>query len=135
MGLMDDVKKAQEMAQQAQQQAAQAGAGSAMSAGVPGAAEMEFAQTAQKLATSGTPGVATIKAVKEVGPDPMGGPGTQYAIDCSIELEGGESYETTVNQSLTKESIDSGHYVEGKRFEVKVDPDDKSKALLYGLAD
>jgi hypothetical protein len=134
MGMMDDIKKAQEMAQQAQQQAAQAGAGGAMS-GTPGAAEMEFAQTAQKLATSGTPGVATIKAVKEVGPDPLGGPGMQYAIDCSIELEGGESYDTTVNQSLTKESIDSGHYVEGKRFDVKVDPEDKSKALLYGLAD
>ena len=101
---------------------------------MPDAGDMAYAQLAQKIATSGLPGVATIKSVGETGKVDAG-VNKQYAIDCSIELEGGDSYDTTVNQSLTKESIDSGHYVEGKRFEVKVDPDDKSKALLYGLAD
>jgi hypothetical protein len=38
-------------------------------------------------------------------------------------------------QNLTDDAIGSGHYEPGKRFEVKVDPDDKSQALLYGLAD
>jgi hypothetical protein len=95
---------------------------------------MEYAQTAQKPATSGVPGVATIKSISETGKTDAG-VNKQYAIDVSIELEGGESYDTTVLQNLTDDAIGSGHYEAGKRFEVKVDPDDKSKALLYGLAD
>jgi hypothetical protein len=129
MGLMDNIKKAQEMAQQAQQQA-----GGMPGAQMPDAADMEYAQTAQKLATSGVPGVATIKSIGETGKTDAG-VNKQYAIDVSIELEGGESYDTTVLQNLTDDAIGSGHYEAGKRFEVKVDPDDKSKALLYGLAD
>lgn len=131
MGMMDDVKKAQEMAQQAQQMAAQQGVD--MSA-TPDAADMEYAQTAQKIATSGLPGVATIKSISETGKTDAG-VNKQYAIDVSVELEAGDKYDTTVLQSLTGDAIGSGHYEAGKRFEVKVDPDDKSKALLYGLAD
>ena len=131
MGMMDNIKKAQEMAAQAQQNAAQQGVDvNAM----PGAADMEYAQTAQKIATSGLPGVATINSISETGKTDAG-VNKQYAVEVSIELEGGESYDTTVLQSLTEDAIGSGHYEAGKRFEVKVDPDDKSKALLYGLAD
>jgi hypothetical protein len=131
MGMMDDVKKAQEMAQQAQQMAAQQGVD--MNA-TPDAADMEYAQTAQKIATSGLPGVAEIKSISETGKTDAG-VNKQYAIEVSIELEAGDKYDTTVLQSLTDDAIGSGHYEAGKRFEVKVDPDDKSKALLYGLAD
>jgi hypothetical protein len=129
MGLMDNVKKAQEMAQQAQQQAGGLG-----NTAMPDAADMEFAQTAQKIATSGLPGVATINSIGETGKTDAG-VNKQYAIEVSIELEGGDKYDTTVLQNLTEDAIGSGHYEAGKRFEVKVDPDDKSKALLYGLAD
>jgi hypothetical protein len=128
---MDDVKKAQEMAQQAQQMAAQQGVD--MNA-TPDAADMEYAQTAQKIATSGLPGVAEIKSISETGKTDAG-VNKQYAIEVSIELEAGDKYDTTVLQSLTDDAIGSGHYEAGKKFEVKVDPDDKSKALLYGLAD
>jgi hypothetical protein len=129
MGLMDNIKKAQEMAQQAQQQA-----GGTPGAAMPDAADMEYAQTAQKIATSGLPGVATINSIGETGKTDAG-VNKQYAIGVSIELEGGDKYDTTVLQNLTDDAIGSGHYEAGKRFEVKVDPDDKSKALLYGLAD
>ncbi len=131
MGMMDDIKKAQEMAAQAQQNAAAQGTG--MGA-MPDAADMEYAQTAQKIATSGLPGVATINSISETGKTDAG-VNKQYAIDVSIELEAGDSYDTTVLQNLTADAIGSGHYEAGKRFEVKVDSDDKSKALLYGLAD
>lgn len=131
MGMMDNVKKAQEMAAQAQQNAAQQGID--MNA-MPDAADMEYAQTAQKIATSGLPGVATINAIGETGKTDAG-VNKQYAIGVSIVLENGESYDTTVMQNLTDDAIGSGHYEAGKKFEVKVDPDDKSKALLYGLAD
>ena len=131
MGMMDDIKKAQEMAAQAQQNAAQQGID--MTA-MPDAADMEYAQTAQKIATSGLPGVATINSIGETGKTDAG-VNKQYAIEVSIELEAGDKYDTTVLQNLTEDAIGSGHYEAGKRFEVKVDPDDQSKALLYGLAD
>ena len=101
---------------------------------MPDAADMEYAQLAQKIASSGLPGVATIKSIKETGKTDAG-VNKQYAIDCAIELEAGDKYDTTVLQNLTEDAIGSGHYEEGKKFEVKVDPDDKSKALLYGLAE
>jgi hypothetical protein len=129
MGLMDNMKQAQEMAQKAQQQA-----GGMPAAGMPDAADMEYAQTANKIAQSGLPGVATINSIGETGKTDAG-VNKQYAIEVSIELEGGDKYDTTVLQNLTEDAIGSGHYEAGKRFEVKVDPDDKSKALLYGLAD
>ncbi len=131
MGLMDNIKKAQEMAQQAQQ----AGGAGGMGAGaqMPDAADMQYAQLAQKIATSGVPGVATINAIGETGKND--GVSNQYAIGVSIELEDGEKYDTTVLQNLTADAINSGHYEAGKRFECKVDPDDHSQALLYGLAD
>ena len=128
MGLMDNIKKAQEMAQQAQQQGGGAGAQ------MPDAADMQYAQLAQKIATGGLPGVATINKIDETGKIDAG-VNKQYAIDVSIELEAGDKYDTTVMQNLTDDAIGSGHYEAGKRFEVKVDPDDKSQALLYGLAD
>ncbi len=131
MGLMDNIKKAQEMAQQAQQNAGGAGG---MSAGMPDAGDMAYAQLAQKVATNGLPGVATIKSIGETGKTDAG-VNKQYAIDVAIELEAGDSYDTTILQSLTADAINSGHYAEGKRFEVKVNPDDKSQALLFGLAD
>jgi len=129
MGLMDNIKKAQEMAQNAQQQA-----GGMPAAQMPDAADMEYAQTANKIAQSGLPGVATINSISETGKTDAG-VNKQYAIEVSVELEGGDKYDTTVLQNLTEDAIGSGHYEAGKKFEVKVDPDDKSKALLYGLAD
>ena len=128
MGLMDNIKKAQEMAQQAQQ------SGGTQGAAMPDAQDMQYAQLANKIATSGLPGVATIKSINETGKTDAG-VNKQYAIDCAIELEAGDKYDTTVLQNLTDDAINSGHYEAGKRFEVKVDPDDKSQALLYGLAD
>ena len=129
MGLMDNIKKAQEMAQQAQQQS-----GNVPAAAMPDAQDMEYAQTANKIAQSGLPGVATINSIGETGKTDAG-VNKQYAIEVSVELEAGDKYDTTVLQNLTDDAISSGHYEAGKRFEVKVDPDDKSKALLYGLAD
>jgi hypothetical protein len=131
MGMMDEIKKAQEMAQQAQQ-----GAGAnaqAMGAGMPDAADMQYAQLAQKIATSGVPATATIQSISETGKTDAG-VSKQYAIGVSIEKDG-ETYDATVMQNLTDDAINSGHYEAGKRFEAKVDPDDKTQALLFGLAD
>jgi hypothetical protein len=64
MGLMDNIKKAQEMAQQAAQQG---GAGQ-MS---PSAGEVEYANLAMKLNQSGLPGVATINSITGRGAEAL----------------------------------------------------------------
>ena len=125
MGMMDNIKKAQEMAQQATQQ----GGAGRMS---PSAGDVEYANLAMKLNASGLPGVATINSVTESGEgsDPVN---KAYDIAVSVELQDGRSYDTVVHQYLTADAV--GSYQPGKRFEVKADPDDISKVMLYGYAD
>lgn len=123
MGLMDNIKKAQEMAQQA----AQGGQGN-MS---PSAGDVEYANLAMKLNQNGLPGVATINSVTESGEgsDPVN---KAYDIGVSVQLENGESYDTTVHQYLTDDAVSA--YQPGGRFQIKADPDDTSKVMLYGQA-
>jgi hypothetical protein len=123
MGLMDNIKKAQEMAQQA----AQGGQGS-MS---PSAGDVEYANLAMKLNQNGLSGVATINSVTESGEgsDPVN---KAYDIGVSVQLENGESYDTMVHQYLTDDAVNA--YQPGGRFQIKADPDDTTKVMLYGQA-
>ena len=124
MGLMDNIKKAQEMAQQAAQTG---GAGSAS----PSAGDVEYANLAMKLNQNGLPGTATINSITEsgAGSDPVN---KAYDIAISVELENGESYDATVHQYLTQDAVNA--YQPGGKFQVKADPDDTSKVMLYGQA-
>ena len=83
MGLMDNIKKAQDAAQQAMQQG---GAGQ-MS---PSAGDVEYANLALKLNQNGLPGVATINSVTEssAGSDSVN---KAYDVAVSVELENGQS--------------------------------------------
>jgi hypothetical protein len=123
MGLMDNIKKAQEMAQQA----TQGGAGQ-MS---PSAGDVEYANLAMKLNQSGLPGVATINSINESGEgsDPVN---KAYDIAVSVELENGQSYDTVIHQYLTEDAVNA--YQPGGRFQIKADPDDTSKVMIYGQA-
>jgi hypothetical protein len=124
MGLMDNIKKAQEMAHQAAQQR---GAG-AMS---PAELDVEYANLAMKLNQSGLPGVATINSINEsgAGSDPVN---NAYDIAVSVELENGQDYDTTIHQYLTADAVNA--YQPGGRFQIKADPDDTSKVMIYGQA-
>ncbi len=124
MGLMDNIKKAQDAAQQAMQQ----GGAGAMS---PSAGDVEYANLAMKLNQNGLPGVATISSITESGEgsDPVN---KAYDIGVSVALENGESYDTTVHQYLTQDAVNA--YQPGGKFEIKADPDDTSKVMLYGQA-
>jgi hypothetical protein len=124
MGLMDNIKKAQEMAQQGGQQ----GGAGAMS---PSAGDAEYANLAMKLNQGGLPGVATISSITEsgAGSDPVN---KAYDIGVSVALENGQSYDTTVHQYLTQDAVNA--YQPGGKFQIKADPDDTSKVMLYGQA-
>lgn len=124
MGLMDNIRKAQEMAQQA----AQTGGAGQMS---PSAGDVEYANLAMKLNQNGVPGVATINSITEsgAGSDPVN---KAYDIGVSVELENGQSYDTTVFQYLTDDAVKA--YQPGGKFEIKADPDETSKVILYGQA-
>lgn len=130
MGLMDNIKNAQEMAKQAQEMAAQQQQPGAMP-GMPDAEDQQLAQLSQKLWNSGLKGTATIKALNETGKVDAGG--KQYAVDATVELEGESPYDITVKQYMAGETLD--WYAPGKKAEIRVDPDDKSKGLLYGSAE
>jgi hypothetical protein len=84
-----------------------------------------------KLNQSGLPGVATINSLTESGEgsDPVN---KAYDIAVSVELENGQSYDTVVHQYLTQDAVNA--YQPGRRFQVKADPDDTSKVMLYGEA-
>jgi hypothetical protein len=124
MGLMDNIRKAQEMAQQAAQQ----GHAGAIS---PSAGDVEYANLAMKLNQNGLPGVATINSITKsgAGSDPVN---KAYDMQVSVELENGQSYGTTVHQYLTQDAVNA--YQPGSTFQIKADPDDTSKVLLYGQA-
>jgi len=126
MGLMDNIKKAQDMAQQAAQQGAQQGG-----AGMPSQTDADYANLAMKLNQNGLPGVATINSITEsgAGSDPVN---KAYDIAVSVELESGQNYDTNVFQYLTDDAVNA--YQPGGKFQIKADPDDTSKVMLYGLA-
>ena len=63
------------------------------------------------------------------GSDPVN---KAYDIGVSVQLENGESYDTMVHQYLTDDAVNA--YQPGGRFQIKADPDDTSKVMLYGQA-
>jgi hypothetical protein len=97
----------------------------------PSAGDVEYANLAMKLNQNGLPGVATINSITEsgAGSDPVN---KAYDIEVSVELENGQSYDTTVHQYLTQDAVTA--YQPGSTFPIKADPEDTSKVLLYGQA-
>jgi hypothetical protein len=124
MGFMDKFKdqmgQAQDMAKQA---------GGAMSAGMPTAAQADYAQLANKVAASGVPCKATINSISPSGN--TDGVSKEYSIAVTVEGNG-DTYDSVINQYLTEAALPS--YQPGVAFEAKADPDDRNRLLLFGLA-
>ena len=97
----------------------------------PSAGDVEYANLAMKLNQSGLPGVATINSINESGEgsDPVN---KAYDIAVSVELENGQSHDTVIHQYLTDDAVNA--YQPGGRFQIKADPDDTSKVMIYGEA-
>jgi hypothetical protein len=128
MGLMDNIKNAQEMAKQAQEMASQNPPGTA-GMGMD-AEDMAQAQMMQRIAAGGVPCTATIEAISETGKSE--GAAKQYAIQCEIAKDGEAPYKATIKQYLQPDAVAS--YQPGGRFDAKADPQDPSQAVLYGFA-
>jgi len=97
----------------------------------PSAGDVEYANLAMKLNQNGLPGVATINSITESGEgsDPVN---KAYDLAVSVELENGQSYDTVVHQYLTQDAVNA--YQPGGKFEIKADPDDTTKVMVYGQA-
>jgi len=123
MGFMDKMKDAMAQAQEAGQKV-----GATVGAGMSGATA-DYAQLANKLASSGVDCVAEIKSMEATGVVDMSG--KEYAFEVAVEGNG-DPYDATVKQYLPEGG--ESNYGVGHRFQAKADPDDKSRLLLYGRA-
>jgi hypothetical protein len=132
MGLMDNIKNAQDMAKQAQEAAAQQGGAAAAGAGaMPDAEDMETAQMMQRIGTNGIKGTAKIESISETGKTDPGG-GKQFAIGVEVTKEGDDTpYKATFKQNLTQDGIDA--YQPGVSCECRIDPQDPSQGVLWGM--
>lgn len=135
MGLFDRIKDAQQQAQDAMQQAGTGGAGDgAAAAGMPGmggdmTAMVEYQQRAQALNASGVEAPGTVNAINPTGQTDMGG-GQWVSFDVTISPAGGAPYQTTIGQSMLPAQLEG--IAQGAAVTVKYDPNDPSKALIYG---
>lgn len=129
MGLFDRIKDVQSQAQDAMQQAG--GAGGAAGAAMPGdmTAMVEYQQRAQKLNAAGVEAPATVDAINNTGQtDPGGGQMIEFSV--TISPTGGAPYQTTIGQSMLPAQLEG--IAQGAAVTVKYDPDDPSKALIFG---
>jgi hypothetical protein len=123
MGLFDRMKDAERQAQDAMQQAGSAGMGGDMTA------MAEYQQRAQRLHAAGVEAPGTVDAIRPTGQTDMGG-GQWTEFDVTITPAGGSPYQATIGQSMLPAQLEG--ISEGGAITVKYDPDDPSKALIYG---
>ena len=97
----------------------------------PSAGDVEYANLAMKLNQNGLPGDRR-RSTRPPSQAPAPTRSTRRTTSGSVELEDGQSYDTTVHQYLTEDAVKA--YQPGGRFQIKADPDDTSKVMLYGEA-
>ena len=96
MGLFD---KAKDMQQQAQQSMGGQGGMGGMAGMGDMQAQAAYAQLAQKLNAAGVEAPGVVHSIRPTGQTDMGG-GQMTDFDVSIRPEGGEPYQTTIQQSM-----------------------------------
>jgi hypothetical protein len=129
MGLFDRMKDAQQQAQDAMQQAGGSGGAAGAAMGGDMTAMVEYQQRAQKLQAAGVEAPGTVNAINHTGQTDVGG-GQMVEFSVTISPTGGEPYQTTISQSMLPAQLEG--IAEGAPITVKYDPDDQSKALIYG---
>ena len=140
MGLFDKIKGAGQQANDAManaaamQQAAGAAAPAGGMAGMAGLGGQDMAKMAaysQKVNKIGQVGVeapGVIHTIRVVGtPDVSGA--TWHEFDVSIRPDGGEPYQTTIEQSMLPFQMEG--LAEGTAIVAKYDPDVPSEAIIH----
>ena len=125
MGFMDRMKDA---ASQASEMAKSAG--QSMSAGGQTDAAA-YRDRAIKLNQSGVNTPATIRSMSETGKTDMGG-GKEIAFDVEVRPASGAAYENTFTQSMQPSVLETLN--PGTEITVRVDPDDSTSMLFWGMA-
>lgn len=127
MGLFGKLKDAQ---QQAAQAAQGTGGLKGMAGGLGGdmTAQVEYAQRAQKLGREGVEAPAVVEAIRPTGQTELGG-SQVVDFDLTITPAQGRPYATSISQSMLPAQLET--LSQGARVEVKYDPDDPMKALIY----
>ena len=117
MGFMDRLKGAAESAQAATNKF---GVGASRG-------QMDLANRAQKLRKVGVDTPAHIDSMTATGNTDTPG-GTEYDITLTVSPGSAETYVLTMNQYI----YPSNPFVEGEDVTIKVDPDDRNVAMIYG---
>jgi hypothetical protein len=129
MGLFNKVKDAKQQAAGAMAQA-QSAPGMADMPGMGGqdmAAMAAYSQKVNKIAQSGVEAPGVIHTITAAGTPDISG-ATMHAIAVTIRPAGGDSYETTIEQSLLPFQLEG--LADGQAVTVKYDPDNPSAAVL-----
>ncbi len=119
MGFLDRIKGAAESAQAA---TSKFGVGATRG-------QMDLANRAQRLTKVGIDTPAHIDSMTPTGNTDRPG-GTEYDIALTISPAGAEPYRMTMNQYI----YPSHPFNEGDDVKVKVDPDDRNVAMIFGHA-
>lgn len=117
MGLLDRVKGAAESAQAA---TSRFGVGAS-------AEQMALANRAQKLMKTGIDCPAHIDSMTPTGNTDTPG-GSEYNIDLTVSPPDADAYRLTTNQYI----YPSNPFLQGQDVVVKVDPDDRDVAMIFG---
>jgi hypothetical protein len=81
-----------------------------------------------KIATAGIEAPAVIHSVRATGTPDISG-ATMTDFDVTIRPDGGEAYETTIEQSMLPFQMEG--ISEGMAIVVKYDPDNRTAAILH----
>jgi len=134
MGLMDNIKNAQELAKQSQDMVNDPEMQKAMAASqnmpVPSAEEQEQVDFQNRVVNEGLDGEGTITAIKETGKvDP-----TSQAKQFEIDLEANVGADPYAAKSLIHiEEKNMSYYTEGSKWQIKADPGDKARVVVLQI--
>ncbi len=118
MGFMDKIKGAAEKVQ------------AAMPVGASGE-QIEQANRANKLAKVGVETPARIDTMTPTGKTDATA-SKEYDVKVTVSPEGADPYETTIRQYVHPSAAEA--FVAGAAVKVRVDPDDRTQAVLWGGA-
>jgi hypothetical protein len=137
MGMFDKIKNARKEAEDALNSVGTSGPGmpggkpSGILAGINAGMDdkLKYRELAQKLSASGIEAPAVIKTITRGETDALSG-SVSTTFEVMIKPTDGDPFPATIKQAMLPAGLDT--MAEGDAYTVKYDPDDRTKALIYG---